>query len=51
MQNDKIRTFFTRWLELADKVKRENSSDKCKIILVIDGIDQLEPEDNCWLGG
>lgn len=42
MQNDKIRTFFTRWVELTDKKKRLNTTEKCKIILIIDGIDRLE---------
>jgi hypothetical protein len=45
MQNDKIRTFFSRWLELADEKKRRLTTDKCKIILIIDGIDKLESED------
>lgn len=46
MQNDKVRTFFFRWLELADKKKRMETTEKCKIILIIDGIDRFETDEN-----
>lgn len=45
MQNDKIRTFLTRWLELADQKKKDQQTEKSKIILIIDGIDRLEQEE------
>lgn len=44
MQNDKLRTFFARWLELAEKKKSLLMSDKCKIILIIDGVDYFETD-------
>ena len=42
MNPDKIRIFFSGWLELAHLKKKQVSSDNCKIILIIDGIDRLE---------
>jgi hypothetical protein len=46
MQNDKLRTFFSRWLELSDKKKQGSTTNKCHIIMIVDGIDKIESEDN-----
>jgi hypothetical protein len=46
MQNDKLRTFFSRWLELSDKKKQGLTTNKCHIIMIVDGIDKIESEDN-----
>ncbi len=45
MQNDKLRTFFLRWMELSHNIKTKNTTSKCKIILAIDGIDRFESEE------
>jgi len=45
MQNDKIRTSLFNWLELANSEKQITMTQKCKIIIVIDGIDLFELEE------